>query len=177
VYCPFRHPDTVHLLSYAAILLNTDLHRANTDNKKQSKKMTKEQFLNNLKGTDQGHNIDMEYISRIYENIKALPIELAVESNEAGGKTDKDDTSPSGGVAQDLSLTEEKLFAKDIARRLRDSEDLLRSLSPFTYRFQITGVDTNISLHLVFIYIYMYIYIDIYIFIYLYKNVYAYICI
>jgi Sec7-like guanine-nucleotide exchange factor len=86
VYCPFRHPDTVHLLSYAAILLNTDLHRANTDNKKQSKKMTKEQFQNNLKGTDQGHNIDIEYLSRIYENIKALPIELAVESNEAGGK-------------------------------------------------------------------------------------------
>jgi hypothetical protein len=42
-----------------------------------------------------------------------------------------------------------QLFARDITRRLRDSEDLLRSLSPFTYRFQITGVDINISLDLV----------------------------
>lgn len=142
--CPFRHPDTVHLLAYAAILLNTDLHRANTD-KTKNKKMTKEQFLSNLKDTDQGHNIDKEYLSRIYENIKAQPIELAVESNEAGGK-DKDEKETPGALPD---FTEEKAFAKDIARRLRDSEDLLRSLSPFTYRFQITGVDTAISLDLV----------------------------
>ena len=218
VYCPFHHPDTVHLLSYAAILLNTDLHRANTDNKKKNKKMTKEEFCNNLKGSDQGHNINKDYIGRIYDNIKAMPIELAVESSEAGGKADKDDKDAG---APDLNATEEKvcvccrarirrylmlvslllmtptspcalsfilfffielyrdartlslscpppflpsfllpslplslplspqLFARDITRRLRDSEDLLRSLSPFTYRFQITGVDINISLDLV----------------------------
>ena len=87
-----------------------------------------------------------DYIGRIYDNVRAMPIELAVESNEAGGKTDKDDKEAG---APDLNLTEEKLFAKDITRRLRDSEDLLRSLSPFTYRFQITGVDINISLDLV----------------------------
>ena len=33
-YCPFRHPDTVHLLAYATIMLNTDLHRANIDTRK-----------------------------------------------------------------------------------------------------------------------------------------------
>ena len=87
-----------------------------------------------------------DYIGRIYDNIRATPIELAVESNEAGGKTDRDDREAG---APDLNATEEKLFAKDITKRLRDSEDLLRSLSPFTYRFQITGVDINISLDLV----------------------------
>ena len=61
-----------------------------------------------------------------------MPIELAVESSEAGGKVDKDEKEG----APDLNATEEKLFAKDITRRLRDSEDLLRSLSPFTYRFE-----------------------------------------
>lgn len=106
VYCPFHHPDTVHLLSYAAILLNTDLHRANTDNKKKNKKMTKEEFCNNLKGADQGHNINKDYIGRIYDNIKAMPIELAVESSEAGGKSDREEKEAG---AQDLNATEEKV--------------------------------------------------------------------
>ena len=146
VYCPFHHPDTVHLLVYAAIILNTDLHRANTDKKSRSKKMSKDEFCNNLRKADNGNDINRDYIGRIYDNVRAMPIELAVESSEAGGKVDKDDKE---GGAPDLNATEEKLFAKDITRRLRDSEDLLRSLSPFTYRFQITGVDINISLDLV----------------------------
>lgn len=29
-YCPFRQQLTVHLLAYAIIMLNTDLHRANS---------------------------------------------------------------------------------------------------------------------------------------------------
>jgi hypothetical protein len=37
-------------------MLNTDLHRANTD-KKRNKKMTKEEFLSNLKKCDQGNDI------------------------------------------------------------------------------------------------------------------------
>lgn len=56
-FCPFSHPDTIHLLSYAIIMLNTDLHRANLDNstkftgtKKNKRKMTKEEFVNNLRG-------------------------------------------------------------------------------------------------------------------------------
>jgi len=32
-YCPFSHPDTIHLLTYAMILLNTDLHKATTKQK------------------------------------------------------------------------------------------------------------------------------------------------
>ena len=39
--------------------------------------MTKEEFMNNLKGSDQGFNMDKDYLGRIYDNIKALPIELA----------------------------------------------------------------------------------------------------
>jgi brefeldin A-inhibited guanine nucleotide-exchange protein len=56
-YCPFRHSDTVHLVAYATIMLNTDLHRANADKKKR-KKMTLEEFIHQLRGSDQGHNID-----------------------------------------------------------------------------------------------------------------------
>jgi len=166
-YCPFRHPDTVHMVSYATIMLNTDLHRANTDNKKKRKKMTKEEFCRNLRGVDQGQDIDNDYLCRIYDNIAAQPIELAVESSEAGGSTSTTGvtlnignlslpiTSISNmlGKEKPATVEEEKNFSKEISKQLRDSEDLLRSLSTFTYYFQVTGVDTNISLDLVsFIY-------------------------
>lgn len=29
IFCPFNHPDTIHVLTYAIIMLNTDLNKAN----------------------------------------------------------------------------------------------------------------------------------------------------
>merc|ERR1711871_1777892 len=82
-YCPFRHSDTVHLLSFAIIMLNTDLHRARDDGtKKKRKKMTKDEFINNLRGADQGQNIDRDLLSSMYDNILASPIEMEVQSSE-----------------------------------------------------------------------------------------------
>lgn len=78
-FCHFRHIDTVHLVSFALIMLNTDLHRASTDQgKKKRKKMTKDEFINNLRGVDQGQNIDREYLSMMYDNILSTPIEMEV---------------------------------------------------------------------------------------------------
>ena len=60
-------------------MLNTDLHRASTDQgKKKRKKMTKEEFINNLRGIDQGQNIDKDYLTMMYDNIAAFPIEMEV---------------------------------------------------------------------------------------------------
>jgi hypothetical protein len=152
-YCPFRHPDTVHLTGYAIIMLNTDLHRASLNKDKKSgreyKKMTKEQFINQLRGSDQGEDIDKDYLSRIYENILNQPIELAVESNENGSASIPSSAPVSNNNDVVLDEKEEKLLVKEISRGIRNSEDLLRVMSPFHYKFQLTGVDTNISLDLV----------------------------
>lgn len=51
--------------------------------------------------------------------------------------------------SKDFSKVDEKGYIKDIIRGLRDAEDLLRTLSSYTYHFQLTGIDTNISLDLV----------------------------
>ena len=40
-------------------------------------------------------------------------------------------------------------FLKETQKGIRDAEDLMRSLAPFTHSFQLTGIDTNISLDLV----------------------------
>merc|ERR1711871_1755667 len=78
-YCPFRHADTVHLLSFALIMLNTDLHRATDDG---AKKKRKDEFIRNLRGADQGENIDRDILSSMYDNILASPIEMEVQSSE-----------------------------------------------------------------------------------------------
>jgi brefeldin A-inhibited guanine nucleotide-exchange protein len=155
-YCPFKSSDTVHIITYAIIMLNTDLHRANVDDKKykKRKKMSKDEFINNLRGCDQGGNIDRDYLSRVYDDIAAHPIELEVESSEreVHGSSLTTTTAPktsSSDALNDVNVADEKLFYKEIVRNVRDCEDLLRSLSPFTYPFQLTSIDTNISIELV----------------------------
>ena len=150
-YCPFRHPDTVHLLSFAVIMLNTDLHRARDEGtKKKRKKMTKDEFINNLRGADQGQNIDRDILSSMYDNILASPIEMEVQSSEViineGSETSVKEKmeNASTSVAAD-----ESKFVSDVSKGLRDAEDVLRSLSIFFHRFQITAVDVNISMDLV----------------------------
>lgn len=45
-----RSSDTPFILSFAIIMLNTDLHRANAGNgKRRRRRMSKEEFINNLR--------------------------------------------------------------------------------------------------------------------------------
>ena len=149
-FCPFQHEDTVHLLAYAAIMLNTDLHRANMDKKKSAKKMTKSEFVKNLRGADQGQDIDTAYLERIYDNIAAGPIEMAVDTkptddDKAQGKVQRENTDDNAATDPESN----RACVRELLRSLRNSEDLLRSLSPYTHRFYIMGVDISISLDLV----------------------------
>ena len=80
--CPFSDQDTIFTLSFAVIMLNTDLHKANelplTANKKNQKRkrMTKSEFINNLRGVSRGSDIDRDYLSTIYDSIDTNPIML-----------------------------------------------------------------------------------------------------
>eukprot|EP00595_Chromulina_sp_UTEXLB2642_P001168 CAMPEP_0196764042 /NCGR_PEP_ID=MMETSP1095-20130614/5284_1 /TAXON_ID=96789 ORGANISM="Chromulina nebulosa, Strain UTEXLB2642" /NCGR_SAMPLE_ID=MMETSP1095 /ASSEMBLY_ACC=CAM_ASM_000446 /LENGTH=1536 /DNA_ID=CAMNT_0042118611 /DNA_START=710 /DNA_END=5320 /DNA_ORIENTATION=- len=159
-YCPFLHSDTIHLITYAMIMLNTDLHRANKNDKKSKvKKMTKEEFTRNLRGVEKGGgDIDKDYLGRIYDSIASHPIELPYEDKEInregshntnGNSLSKLLTSSASMISEFVNPVDEKNFIRELTRGLKDAEDLLRSLSSFTYHFQSTGVDTNISLNLV----------------------------
>ncbi|CAD6200140.1 unnamed protein product [Caenorhabditis auriculariae] len=63
--------DTVHLLSFAIIMLNTDLHSPNVKHR-----MKKEDFVKNLRGQDkapgekEGKDINRELLEGIYERIR-----------------------------------------------------------------------------------------------------------
>ena len=64
----FKTPDAIFILSYAMVLLNTDLHNKSI---KPEKKMKQEDFLRNLRGVDCGGDIDTEMLRGIYDRIKS----------------------------------------------------------------------------------------------------------
>ena len=76
MYCSLNHVnlfrklkslDTIFILSFAIILLNTDLH---TPNLKQEKRMKVEDFVKNLRGIDDGTDVDRDLLVGIYERIR-----------------------------------------------------------------------------------------------------------
>ncbi|KAM7357985.1 brefeldin-resistant Arf-GEF family protein schizo isoform 2-T3 [Cochliomyia hominivorax] len=63
-----RSSDTIFVLAFAIIMLNTDLH---TPNLKPERRMRVEDFIKNLRGIDDCHDIDKDMLSGIYERVKA----------------------------------------------------------------------------------------------------------
>ncbi|EYC21070.1 hypothetical protein Y032_0020g211 [Ancylostoma ceylanicum] len=69
--------DTIHMIAFAVIMLNTDLHSPNL---KASQRMQLEQFIHNLRGQDkmrgekEGVDIDRACLQGIYERVRAEEI-------------------------------------------------------------------------------------------------------
>ncbi|TUN98267.1 IQ motif and SEC7 domain-containing protein 1 [Bagarius yarrelli] len=62
----FRNPDTIFILAFAIILLNTDMYSPNV---KPERKMKLEDFVKNLRGVDDGEDIPRDMLIGIYERI------------------------------------------------------------------------------------------------------------
>ncbi|KAJ8257930.1 hypothetical protein GJAV_G00191260 [Gymnothorax javanicus] len=63
----FRNPDTIFILAFAIILLNTDMYSPNV---KPERKMKHQDFIKNLRGVDDGQDIPAEMLSGIYQRIR-----------------------------------------------------------------------------------------------------------
>uniref|UniRef100_A0A8C4R5A5 SEC7 domain-containing protein n=1 Tax=Eptatretus burgeri TaxID=7764 RepID=A0A8C4R5A5_EPTBU len=62
----FRNPDTIFILAFAIILLNTDLFSPNV---KAERKMKLDDFIKNLRGVDDGVDIPRDMLVGIYDRI------------------------------------------------------------------------------------------------------------
>ncbi|XP_058644263.1 PH and SEC7 domain-containing protein 3 isoform X2 [Onychostoma macrolepis] len=69
--------DGVHCLTCALMLLNTDLHGPNI-----GKKMTCQEFINNLDGLNEGQDFPRELLKLLYNSIKNEKLEWAVDGDE-----------------------------------------------------------------------------------------------
>ncbi|XP_059161369.1 IQ motif and SEC7 domain-containing protein 1-like isoform X3 [Physella acuta] len=72
----FKTPDTVFLLAFAIIMLNTDLHNPSV---KAERKMKLEDFIKNMRGIDDGEDIDRDILTGLYERIKSQEFKAGVD--------------------------------------------------------------------------------------------------
>jgi brefeldin A-resistance guanine nucleotide exchange factor 1 len=68
--------DAIFVLTYAIIMLNTDLHNPNL---KSQKRMTIDDFAKNLRGVNDNKDFEMDYLKAIYDTIKSNEIILPEE--------------------------------------------------------------------------------------------------
>ncbi|KAA0190700.1 hypothetical protein HAZT_HAZT011093 [Hyalella azteca] len=68
IVAKLRDSETIFVLAFAIIMLNTDLHTASM---KQEKRMKVEDFIKNLRGVDDGYDIEREMLEGMYHRIKA----------------------------------------------------------------------------------------------------------
>ncbi|KAI8145649.1 hypothetical protein BJV82DRAFT_534870 [Fennellomyces sp. T-0311] len=74
----FANAETAYVLAYSVIMLNTDLHSPRI-----KKRMTLEDFIKNNRGIDDGADIQIEILERIYEEIQGNEIKLKDEVEAA----------------------------------------------------------------------------------------------
>lgn len=70
------HKDSVFILTYAIIILNTDQHNPNL---KANKRMTFEDFSRNLRGQNDGKDFSRQFLQDIFDSIKSNEIILPDE--------------------------------------------------------------------------------------------------
>ena len=137
--CPFSHQDTVFILSFSVIMLNTDLHKANANlAKKKVKKMTKQEFMNNLRGVDNSSDLSKDYLSKIYDSIASQVIEM-----EFDPKSRQDEQGTEGGG--DSS----RVSYKGLSKGVKSAGELLRGMALFDHHYSLVGIDCMISNELI----------------------------
>lgn len=62
-----ENPDSIFVLAFAIIMLNTDAH---SPSMRKEKRMTEEDFINNLRGIDNGKDMDAKMLANVYNRVK-----------------------------------------------------------------------------------------------------------
>ena len=88
----FANADTAYILAFSIIMLNTDAHNKNY----KQKRMTKEEFIRNNRGINDGQNLPEEFLVDIYEEIQVNEIKMKDEITESA-------PAPTGGLGGSLS--------------------------------------------------------------------------
>jgi cytohesin len=77
----FSSSDTVYILSFSLIMLNTDLHSRKID---KNKKMTLEEFIKNNRGIDNSNDLPRKMLEDLYNSIKNEEIRMnETDQNES----------------------------------------------------------------------------------------------
>lgn len=128
----FSSADTAMIIAYSIIMLNTDLHNPQV----KKNKMSKEQFVKNNRGIDNGKDLPRRYLEEIYDDILHHP--MHIKGSQVVPKTSREATLSARDV-------ENGKFRVSLAKSVAQSEELMKDLSQSYVTFQFVGVDACIS--------------------------------
>lgn len=129
----FSSADTAMIIAYSIIMLNTDLHNPQV----KKNKMSKEQFVKNNRGIDNGKDLPKRFLEEIYEDIAQHPMHIKGTRFLAPAKSREANISH-------VDLENDK-FRVNLSKSVAQFEELLKDLSQSYYSFNFVGVDTCIS--------------------------------
>lgn len=135
----FANADTVYVLSYSVVMLNTDQHNAQVKNR-----MTVEDFIKNNKGIDDGKDLDPELLTHIYTDIQGNEIILKSEQ-QAALMSSEIPYSQSAGLFGGRSTAKEAYLkaSKEMSSKTEQVVKALRSSSQGSNRGQFYSVVLN----------------------------------
>ena len=128
----FANADTAYVLAYSVIMLNTDQHSQKLKGKK---RMTKEDFIKNNRGINDGQDLPEDYLIGIFEEIASNEIVLNTEREHAAAQGIPVDATPTGfasragqalaNVGRDLQKEKYAQASEEMANK---TEQLYKSL-------------------------------------------------
>jgi len=102
----FLSADSVHTLSCAIMLLNTDLHNEALS-QQQHRRMSEQEFVDNLSELNDGSDFPEKLLRDIYSAIKDEPIEWVQDSEPSESERERDRDTQQGDTTQDNNRREE----------------------------------------------------------------------
>ncbi|KAL7446952.1 hypothetical protein ACHAXM_010695 [Skeletonema potamos] len=124
--CPFQDQDTCFLVSFAIIMLNTDLHKSQPTKSKTLKRMTRSEFIANLRHVCAADKFQ-SYIYDIYDAIEKSPILMSQNSPRQEGKRKRRGQGPTSS----LPFKHDQDYATSLqawVKSAKSTQELLRTL-------------------------------------------------
>lgn len=110
----FANADAAYVLAYSVIMLHTDAHNATIKNK-----MSKDEFIRNNRGINDGKDVDPKLLSVLYDRIVATEIKLAGNLKDTANDVKKD---RKGSASMQTTNLDPALLAKKFKQ---ESEQLM----------------------------------------------------
>jgi len=125
--CPFQDQDTCFLVAFAIIMLNTDLHKSQPSKSKTLKRMTRSEFIANLRHVCAADKFQ-SYIYDIYDAIEMTPILVTPNSPQRAKKKKR----RGQGNTSSLPFKHDKDYATSLqawVKSTKSTQELLRTLA------------------------------------------------
>nr|ODN91502.1 guanine nucleotide exchange protein for ADP-robosylation factor [Cryptococcus depauperatus CBS 7855] len=113
----FANADTAYILSFSVIMLNTDAHNKNF----KAKRMTKQEFLKNNRGINDGKDLPEELLSDIYDEVTTNEIKMKDE-------VEVPQTVSSGGLASVGRDLQREAYVAQSENMANKTESLLKAM-------------------------------------------------